>query len=197
MPAAIVPELPLLIPPEKVETLLMLTPVLTAEIVPELLMPPEIAALPFAQIPLLLALIVPALLMVPPMLPPVTRMPVRIGAAPPVAVMMPVPVLVTPPVTVMPEMSMQLIEAELLTELWLVTGWMAQLPASARGVPAATSSAATELVASNKCNRGPLAPGASRIHPPRRRRACRRADRPTRSRLPRPRDFLPIRLISA
>jgi hypothetical protein len=43
---------------------------------------------------------------------------------------------------------------------------MAQLPANAAGMPAPSSSAATELVASSNCKRGPLARGASRIHPP-------------------------------
>ena len=55
-----------------------------------------------------------------------------------------VPVLATLPVTVMPEMLMQLIEPELLTELWLVTGLMAHGAASAGGAPPPTSSAATD-----------------------------------------------------
>ena len=60
---------------------------------------------------------VPALTMAPPTEALLMVMPVRVGAVAPVAVMVPVPVLVTLPVTVMPLMLMQLMAAELLTEL--------------------------------------------------------------------------------
>src|SRR6202043_2778301 len=80
-----------------------------------------------------------------------TLMPVRVGATPPVAVMTPVTALVTLPVTVMPFKLMQLIEPELLTELWPVTGVMAHVPANAGGAPPATSIAATDDDA-NRCS---------------------------------------------
>ena len=46
-----------------------------------------------------------------------TVMPVRVGRLPPITVNVPVLVLVTLPVTLMPSILMQLMAAELLTEL--------------------------------------------------------------------------------
>jgi hypothetical protein len=87
-------------------------------------MPPKTAALlstrmPFAETPSF-AVMLPLLITAPPTEALLMVMPVRVGAVVPVAVMTPVlggPVLVTLPVTVMPLMLMQLMAAELLTEL--------------------------------------------------------------------------------
>ena len=59
----------------------------------------------------------PALMMAPPTEALLMVMPVRVGWLAPVAVSVPVLVLVTLPVTVMPLILMQLMAAELLTEL--------------------------------------------------------------------------------
>jgi hypothetical protein len=113
--------------------------------------------------PVLRAEIVPALLIVPPMLLFWMVMPVRVGATPPVAVMTPVPALATLPVTVMPFKLMQLMEPELLTELWLVTGVTAHGPANDDGVPPATSNAITDDDA-NRCSDRRATP--RRLEPP-------------------------------
>src|ERR1700689_2952026 len=104
----------LLMPPNTAALLVTTMPsaYVVAVIWPELLMPPDTVALLVTTMPSpdVGAVIWPALMMAPPTDALLMVMPVRVGVAKPVGVMMPVlggPVLITLPVTAMPWILMQ------------------------------------------------------------------------------------------